>query len=114
MKGLELKKILREDRVNLSELAKALGFDNDQRLHSALNAADVKSGLIEKIAQATNRTVGYYYGEANTAAHGAPPPDDNMAALIALLRKKDEQINRLMALLEKNTSRDYLSIAAEP
>lgn len=114
MKGLELKKILREDRVNLSELAKALGFDNDQRLHSALNAADVKSGLIEKIAQATNRTVGYYYGEANTSTHRASPSDGNMATLLSMLQKKDEQIDRLMALLEKQTHRDYLSITAEP
>ena len=35
MSGKELKEILREEGVNLAELAKKLGFDNDQRLHSA-------------------------------------------------------------------------------
>ena len=84
MKGLELKKKLREDGINLSDLAKSLGYDNDQRLHSALNAADVKSGLIEKIAKMTNKTVGYYY----------------------------EQIDRFLTLLEKQ-GHTYMSMVAD-
>lgn len=55
MSRKELKEILREEGINLAELAKKLGFDNDQRLHSALKAEDVKSGLLEAIAKATNR-----------------------------------------------------------
>ena len=55
MSGKELKEILREEGVNLSELAKKLGFDNDQRLHSALKAEDVKSGLLEAIAKAIDK-----------------------------------------------------------
>lgn len=54
MSGKELKKILAAEGINLSELAHMLGFANDQRLHSALKAEDVKSGLIELIARATN------------------------------------------------------------
>lgn len=105
MKGLELKKILCNDGIRLSELAKSLGFDNDQRLHSALNAGDVKSGLIEKIAKATNKSVGYYYGEDTQA--------DNTAVLLEMLRKRDQQIDRLMALLEKQNN-IYMSAVAEP
>lgn len=105
MKGLELKKKLREDGINLSDLAKSLGYDNDQRLHSALNAADVKSGLIEKIAKMTNKTVGYYYGESVGAT-------DNISELLAILKKKDEQIDRFLTLLEKQ-GHTYMSMVAD-
>lgn len=109
MNGKELKKILKEEGINLTELAKMLGYDNDQRLHSALKAEDVKSGLIEAIAKATNKSVGYFYKDTNTIA------TDNSVAIsgtgnsvnaiserfISLLEKKDEQMDRLIGLLEK-------------
>ena len=52
--------------VNFCDLASKIGFENDQRLHSALRAKDVKSGLIEKIAGAIGCKVGELFGEANT------------------------------------------------
>lgn len=67
MSGKELKEILAAEGINLSELAKKLGFANDQRLHSALRADDVKSGLIESIAKATNKSVGYFYKETTSS-----------------------------------------------
>lgn len=108
MNGKELKAILKEEGINLSDLAKKLGFDNDQRLHSALKADDVKSGLIEAIAKATNKSVGYFYKDSNTIA------SDNSVAIsgtgnsvnaiserfISLLEKKDEQMDRIITLLE--------------
>lgn len=109
MNGKELKTILKEEGINLSDLAKKLGYDNDQRLHSALKADDVKSGLIEAIAKATNKSVGYFYKDINTIA------SDNSVAIsgtnnsvnsiserfISLLEKKDEQMDRLIGLLEE-------------
>lgn len=109
MSGKELKEILREEGINLAELAKKLGFDNDQRLHSALKAEDVKSGLLESIARATNKSVGFFYRDYNNAI-----ASDNSVAVsgtgnsvnsiserfIALLEKKDEQMDRLIGLLE--------------
>lgn len=56
MSGEELKRILIADGIKLSDLAIALGYKGDQWLHSALNAADVKSGLIERIAAVTKKT----------------------------------------------------------
>lgn len=61
MSGKELKEILAAEGINLSELARLLGFANDQRLHSALKAEDVKSGLIESIARVTNKSIGFFY-----------------------------------------------------
>lgn len=112
MNGKELKKILKEEGVNLTELAKMLGYDNDQRLHSALKAEDVKSGLIEAIAKATNKNVGFFYKNDN----GVIASDNSVAVsgdgnsvnsiserFISLLEKKDEQMDRLIGLLEKNS-----------
>ena len=108
MKGKDLKKILQAEGVNLAELSKELGFDNDQRLHSALKADDVKSGLIEKIAKATNKSVGHYYQSNITIAGDnsvAVNTSDNTSAelsqsFIKLLKKKDEQMDRLITIIE--------------
>lgn len=62
MSGKELKEILISAGVNLSKLASSLGYSNDQRLHSALKAKDVKSGLIEDIARSINKSVDFFYG----------------------------------------------------
>ena len=118
MSGKELKEILREEGINLADLAKRLGFENDQRLHSALKAEDVKSGLIEAIAKATNRSVCFFYRNIS----GAIATDNNVAVsgdgnsvnaiserFINLLEnkdkqiaKKDEQMDRLIGLLEQS------------
>lgn len=63
MSGAELKKVLKGMDVNFVELSKQLGFANDQRLHSALRASDVKTGLVERIAQALGCRVSDLYGE---------------------------------------------------
>lgn len=109
MSGKELKEILNSEGVNLAELAKKLGFANDQRLHSALKAEDVKSGLIESIAKATNKSIGFFYGETGAVATEnsvAVSGDGNSVTtiserFISLLEKKDEQMDRLLALFEK-------------
>lgn len=108
MKGSELKKILQQEGVNLSDLAKKMGFESDQRLHSALKAEDVKSGLIEKIANATNKSVGHFYqtniaiATNNSIAFNKVNENETNSndRFIALLEKKDEQIDRLITIIE--------------
>ena len=111
MSGKELKEILKGDGVNLAELSKRLGFDNDQRLHSALKAEDVKSGLLEAIARATNKSICHFYGdctntissENSVAVTGSGNSVNTLSErFIDLLEKKDQQIDRLLGLLEKN------------
>lgn len=62
MDGKSVKEKLRSLGVNLAELATKLGYDNDQRLHSQLKAADVKSGLLEDVARAIGCDVSLFYG----------------------------------------------------
>lgn len=108
MKGQKIKEILRAEGIALSEVANLLGFDNDQRLHSALKSDDVKSGLIEDIARVTNRSVCFFYGLPVVNDHGILASDNATyneteisVRFIGLLEKKDEQIDRLLTMLEK-------------
>lgn len=110
MKGQKIKEILRSEGIAISEVARMLGYDGDQRLHSALKSEDVKSGLIEEIARVTNKSVCFFYEEdGNTVASDhsiAVSGDSNQInaiseKFIALLEKKDEQIDRLLTIIEK-------------
>lgn len=109
MKGQKIKEILRQEGITLSEVASLLGFDNDQRLHSALKSDDIKSGLIEEIARVTNKSVGFFYGlPVCVNDHGILASDNATyneteisMRFIGLLEKKDEQIDRLLSILEK-------------
>ena len=62
MKGEKIKEILKAEGFALSEVARLLGFDNDQRLHSALRSDDVKTGLVEDIARVTNKSICLFFG----------------------------------------------------
>lgn len=109
MSGEEVKEKLKNEGVIFSELARMLGFDSDQRLHSALKANDVKSGLIEDIARAINKSVSWFYPETNKTVatdNGiAVSGNENQITVISekfigLLEKKDEQIDRLLGIIE--------------
>ena len=52
MKGIELKKILRDSGFSISQIARTLET-SQQNLNSALSAEDVKSGTIEKQGSGT-------------------------------------------------------------
>lgn len=102
--------MLKSEGIAISEVARMLGYDGDQRLHSALKSEDVKSGLIEEIARVTNKSVCFFYEEdGNTVASDhsiAVSGDSNQInaiseKFIALLEKKDEQIDRLLTIIEK-------------
>ena len=104
------------NNINLSDLAKKLGYNTDQRLHSALRADDVKTGLVEAIAKAINKSVGFFYPSitgATASGNGVAVSGDGNSVnaiserFITLLEnkdkqiaKKDEQMDRLLGMLE--------------
>ena len=63
MKGSVLKERLKNEGINLSDLAKRLGYNTDQNLHSVLGAADVKSSLLENISRVLGRPIGWFYDD---------------------------------------------------
>lgn len=106
MTGQKIKDILRSEGITIADVARMLGHNGDQRLHSALKSEDVKSGLIEDIARVTNKSVCYFY-EGRTDHGIAVSGDSNQInalseKFIALLEKKDEQMDRLIGIIEKN------------
>ncbi|MBQ6357916.1 MAG: hypothetical protein IJI97_03025 [Clostridia bacterium] len=108
MNGKDLKERLQAEGVNLSDLSKKMGYKTDQNLHSVLGAQDVRSGLLEQMSLALGKPIGWFYGEAPSAF-----ASDHSVALtggqytnvpdsvIQLLAKKDEQIDRLLAIIDK-------------
>lgn len=126
MSGKELKEILAARGINLSELARMLGFANDQRLHSALNAADIKTGFLERIVAVTGIPLHYFYpNDAATITNesselhvrnnsgvvsgtnngsiitGQQDTQKLVEMLVEANAKKDQQIDKLIALLSK-------------
>lgn len=110
MTGQKIKDILRSEGITIADVARMLGHNGDQRLHSALKSEDVKSGLIEDIARVTNKSVcSFYEGSGNAIASDngiAVAGNGNQVSaisekFIALLEKKDEQIDRLINIIEK-------------
>ena len=126
MSGKELKEILAARGINLSELARMLGFANDQRLHSALNAADIKTGFLERIVAVTGIPLSYFYPAASATitndsielhvrnnsgvvsgtnngsiSTGQQDTQRLVEILVEANSKKDQQIDKLIALLSK-------------
>lgn len=72
MRGSDIKKFILASGHNITEVAAAIG-KSQQNLSAALAAEDVKTGLVESIAQFLGVPISYLYGEGNTAAadHGS-------------------------------------------
>jgi hypothetical protein len=120
MSGKELKEKLASENISISELARMLGFANDQRLHSALKSEDVKTGLVEAIARVTNKSVCFFYGTGNNVVASensvAVRGNENSVSTIperitTLLEKKDEQISKSQEQISK--SQEQLSKSQE-
>lgn len=73
MTGEELRLILKEADINLADLAGKLN-KSPQSLNQALNAADIKSGLIEQISDVINVPVSSLYARDGKAAIAQNPP----------------------------------------
>lgn len=110
MKGIELKKYLLENKITVASVARLIGT-TPQNLSSKLLAEDISTGLLESIAAAVGKDVPFFYGcdssgccasaagECSTAVAGNQN-NVNSERFVQLLTKKDEQIDRLLAVIE--------------
>lgn len=118
MTGKDLKELLTKFNMSQTDIAKQLGL-SQQSFSQALNAADIKSGLLERIAKALCVPVSRLYGEVGNniqdsaialgngiAVHGgcnaindASVLEERVKALEALLAEKE----RIIKLYEKMT-----------
>lgn len=103
MKGVDLKDLLKKEGIILSQLAEDLEM-SQQNLSAAFTRDDIKSGLLEKMAKALNKPIGFFYGETfgpvqsvgnnnsqvtQVAGNYSGAPDSN---ILEILKMKDEQL----------------------
>ena len=117
MKGLCVKEILKKNGYTVSGVAEKLGVSN-QNLFSLLGKDDVKSSTIERIAEATGLPVSMFYGDSTVNAslgnYSSAVTGNNiqvntttgeflkeLAAQRRLTEKSQEQIDRLLGVIEK-------------
>ena len=118
MKGLTIKEILRKNGITLISIAEKLG-ESSQNLSALLQKDDLRTSLVERISEATGIPIAAFYGEAYSSATAsgnsvAVSGDGNSVNAISerymtllenkdrQIAKKDEQIDRLLGLLETN------------
>lgn len=109
MSGEQLKKILGKTGKSYVEIANLLGISS-QSLYQTFKADDIKSGLIEKICKVLGEDVSLFYGggdkvsaiNSSLAINGnGNSANNDTGAFLTLLSKKDEQIDRLLGIIEQ-------------
>lgn len=120
MKGLTIKEILKRNGFTVSGVAEKLGESN-QNLFALLAKDDVRTSLVERISEATGLPVSLFYGDTNIATasgenasavagnnnHVNTKDGDFLKELAAqrkLTEKSQEQIDRLLGVIEKLSS----------
>ena len=92
MKGLDVKEKLVKEGYALNEVAKNMNI-SPQTLHSLLKAGDIKTGVLENIANAINKTIYFFYEEyiEKQKQNGNKKEDDtNFSKLIDVLSSAQE------------------------
>ncbi len=115
---MTIKEILRKNGITLISVAEKLG-ESSQNLSALLQKDDLRTSLVERISEATGIPIAAFYGEAYSSATAsgnsvAVSGDGNSVNAISerfmtllenkdrQIAKKDEQIDRLLGLLETN------------
>lgn len=124
MTGQELKARIAACGISQSEIARRLGM-SQQSFNQGLNVPDIRTGLLERIAEATGKPLSYFYPAASAVItnesselhvrnnsgvvsgtnNGSISTGQDTQKLVEMLveanAKKDQQIDKLIALLSK-------------
>lgn len=110
MKGDHVRKKIRLSGKRLNDIAVKMGI-SPQALNNILNADDVRTGSLERIAEAMNVPINYFYGDTTIsgvtgnvmmAERGGVNNNEqqSIAVLTDQLSIKDKQIDRLLGIIE--------------
>lgn len=106
MSGEEFKNRLSKTGLSFADIARKIGTTS-QALNQVFNSTDVKSSYVEKIAEALDIPIVEFYGcecvtatDHSTAINGNGNTINNDDKFLSLLSKKDEQIDRLLTIIE--------------
>ena len=94
MTGEELRRKIKSKRRSFKSVAEAIG-ETPQNFQNMLNAADVKSGTLERIAEALGEPVAYFYEELPIVTM------EDYAEYIAL-KKENEMLQKMVAEKENH------------
>jgi len=100
MTGEQLRKKIKSKRRSFKSVAEAIG-ETPQNFQNMLNAADVKSGTLERIAEALGEPVAYFYEELPIVTM------EDYAEYIAL--KKENEMLQKMVTEKENHLRELLA-----
>lgn len=108
MTGEQLKQIISRSGIRLNEFAARLGIA-PQQLNNAFRNQDIKSGMLEKVAEIMGVPVCTLYGDNNVINNQVNDHigGDNIVSFggYDALKKRDEQIDRLLSIIEKMQER---------
>lgn len=111
MTGKHLQNIMYQEGYTVNRMAQLIGR-SQQVLASALKHDDVRTGLLEDIAQAMGKPLAFFYGEPfnavqsasgnnNTQVSGNSNTVNSDSGLMDLLRMKEEQLTLAMQQTSK-------------
>jgi len=97
MTGEQLKHIIERSGYTKTDLANKLGI-MPQQLNNVFNSNDIKTGMLERIADILGVPVYSLYGGTQTNSDKvAETTPSNYDAI----KRRDEQIDRLLSIIEK-------------
>ena len=109
MKGKDIKEVLAKYEIAQAEIARLLGL-TPNNLNNMLAKDDVRTGLLESIASASNIPISVFYGETYTISGGNNATGNHSnntvnassdGRLLDLLKTKDEQLTLAMKQTSK-------------
>lgn len=104
MTGKEIKYIIERSGIRTNAFAEKMGI-SPQSLNSIFLSPDVKSGTIELVAKVLGVPVGELYGDDTKIINHQEVKDigdnNNINLVFNSLRNRDEQIDRLLTIIEK-------------
>lgn len=106
MTGEELKSIIANEGYKLADIAEALGM-TPQNLNSRLKAKVIRKEFLNEIERIIKKDISSVYRQMANAENGSTAVAGNGNTInqetkqfIELLKKKDEQIDRLLTIIE--------------
>lgn len=120
MKGEQIKQVLIDNKHQMKDIAEKMGTSLSN-LSAGLSKSDIKTGLLEKIAEASGLPISVFYGEsygpvlnafgnnstqvAGNYSNSAPDPsvlelmkikDEQLLLMIKQVSKAQEQVDRIL------------------
>ncbi|MDR2293183.1 MAG: hypothetical protein LBE11_06900 [Prevotellaceae bacterium] len=96
MNGIEVKKKLKKSGYLLKNVAELMG-ETPQNLNSMLNAKDIKTGVIEKIASAIKKPLYFFFDDDKHVNDVNDVNGSNINLLLTMLKEKDDELTKLRA-----------------